>query len=164
MSNTEFIYTTYIKTTPEKVWAAITNPEFSRQYWADGIRSDWKKGSKWQHISSGETATVVVAGEILESSPPKRLVITWADPADTAGISEHSRVTFEIEPIGDMVRLNVSHGNLKPGSVMAGRISIGWPRVLSSMKSFLETGMALDTWAGHLGVKACTPVATKATG
>ena len=160
MSNTEFVYTTYIKTTPEKVWAAITHPEFSRQYWMDGIGSDWKKGSKWQQVSGGETPTVTVGGVILESSPPRRLVMTWADPADTSDISKHSRVTFEIEPIEGMVRLNVIHGNLKTGSIMAGKISTGWPRVLSSMKSFLETGTALDTWADQLEVNACTPVAT----
>ncbi|MDE2259436.1 MAG: SRPBCC family protein [Betaproteobacteria bacterium] len=158
MNSTEFVYTTYIKTTPEKVWAAITNPEFSRQYWTSGIGSDWKKGSKWQQVSSGVPPTVMVSGEILESSPPKRLVMTWADPANTSDISEPSRVTFEIETIDDMVRLNVIHGNLKTGSIMAGRISMGWPRVLSSMKSFLETGAALNTWAG---VDTCTPVATE---
>ena len=145
MSKTEFVYTTYIKTTPEKVWAAITNPEFSRQYWVDGIVSDWKTGSKWPHNVSGNNPTCTMGGEILESVPPKRLVMTWADPADTSGISEHTRVTFEIEPIEDMVRLNVIHGNLKAGSIMAGKISGGWPRVLSSLKSFLETGKALKS-------------------
>lgn len=160
MSNTEFVYTTYIKTTPEKVWAAITHPEFRRQYWVDGIVSDWKKDSKWQQIASGNNPIVVLGGKILESVPPKRLVMTWADPADTTDISKHSRVTFEIEPIEGMVRLNVIHGNLKTGSIMAGKISVGWPRVLCSMKSFLETGVALDTWAGQLEINACTPVAT----
>lgn len=147
MSKTEFVYTTYIKTTPEKLWGAITNPEFSRQYWVEGIVSDWKKGSKWQHIVGDNNPTCTIGGEILESVPHKRLVMTWADATDPDDIHQHSRVTFEIEKIGDMVRLNVIHGNLKTGSIMAGKISIGWPRVLSSMKSFLETGVALDTWA-----------------
>lgn len=163
MTNTEFVYATYIKTTPEKLWDAITNPEFSRQYWVDGIVSDWKKGSKWRHIVSDNNSTCTIGGEILESVPHKRLVMTWADSTDTADISQHSRVTFEIEPFGDMVRLNVIHGNLKTGSIMAGKISIGWPRVLSSMKFLLETGTALDTWAGQIEIDVCMQVATDVT-
>jgi uncharacterized protein YndB with AHSA1/START domain len=144
MNNTEFVYTTYIKTTPEKLWKAITTPEFTRQYWADGIVSDWKKGSTWKHAAGA----YIMGGEVLESDPPRRLVITWAEPGDGTNIARHSRVAFEIEAIGDMVRLNVVHNDLLPGSVMAGKISVGWPRVLSSLKSLLETGAALDTWAG----------------
>lgn len=156
MNKVEFVYTTYIKATPEKLWNAIINPEFSRQYWVHGIISDWKKGSRWQHLVNNDKSKVTLAGEILESEPPRRLVMTWADPADISDRSEHSRVTFEIEPIEDMVRLNVIHGNLKPGSIMAGKISAGWPRVLSSMKSLLETGMALNTWAGQTEVNPQT--------
>jgi uncharacterized protein YndB with AHSA1/START domain len=149
MANTEFIYTIYIRTTPERVWNAITNPEFTRQYWGHENVSAWKKGSKWQHVSSDDQRTVKLVGEVLESIPPKRLVLTWAEPDDSSPRSDHSRVTFEIEPIGDMVQLNVIHSNLKAGSEMARNIASGWPRVLSSMKSYLETGKALDTWAGH---------------
>ena len=73
MANTEFVYTTYIKTTPERVWAAITNPEFSRQYWVNGIVSDWKKGSKWQHVANTEGCSDMLGGEVLESLPPRKL-------------------------------------------------------------------------------------------
>jgi uncharacterized protein YndB with AHSA1/START domain len=149
MSNTEFIYTIYIKTTPEELWRAITNPEFTRQYWDHENVSDWKKGSKWQHVASDKKRTVKLVGEVLESVPPKRLVLTWAEPSDASPKSGHSRVTFEIQPVADMVRLNVIHSNLKAGSEMAAKISSGWPRVLSSMKSFLETGKPLNTWAEH---------------
>ncbi|MDB5038816.1 MAG: activator of Hsp90 ATPase 1 family protein, partial [Bacteriovoracaceae bacterium] len=142
MSNPEFIYTTYIKTTPEKLWKAITNPEFTRQYWGSDNVSDWKKGSKWSHVVNDEKRTVRIVGEVLESLPPKRLVLTWAAPANVEDKSEHSRVTFEIEPVEDMVRLNVIHDKLKAGSEMARAISGGWPRVLSSLKSLFETGMA----------------------
>ena len=142
MSTPDFIYTIYIRTTPEKVWAAITNPEFRRQYWVDDISSDWKKGSEWQHKSHDQICT---AGKVLESVPPTLLVITWVDPSLP---DDGSRVTFEIKAFEDMVRLNVVHGDFKPGSIMAKRISEGWPRVLSSLKTLLESGRALNTWAG----------------
>jgi len=152
MNNAEFVYTTYIKTTPEKVWAAITNPEFARQYWETELHSDWKKGSKWQSKSGKKEGGCNIGGEILESAPPKRLVISWVDPSDM----DTSRVTFEIESIENMVRLNVVHDKLTAGSEMAKGISMGWPRVLSSMKSLLETGKALDTWAGHASTCSST--------
>lgn len=146
MRNPDFVYTTYIKTTQEKVWSAITNPEFSRQYWVAGIVSDWNKGSKWQHLSQDDAKTCTVAGKVLESDPPKRLVLSWAEPSNP---TDDSIVTFTIDAIDDMVRLNVTHGAFMDGSKMANRIATGWPRVLSSLKSFLETGQALNTWAGH---------------
>jgi len=142
----EFVYTTYIKTTPKQVWDAITNPEFARQYWGHGNVSDWKPGSKWEHVN-GSTGNVMMTGEILESNPPNRLVLSWVPPEKRGDKAETSRVTFEIDIMGDMVRLNVIHDQLQAGSDMARGISKGWPRVLSSMKTFLETGKALDTWA-----------------
>lgn len=149
MSKTEYVYTIYIRTTPEKLWNAITNPEFTRQYWGHENVSDWKQGSKWQHVAIDSARTVKLIGDVLECVPPKRLVITWAEPSDTLHKSEHSRVTFEIQPIEDMVRLTVTHSNLEAGSEMASKIASGWPRVLSSMKSILETGSPLNTWAAH---------------
>jgi uncharacterized protein YndB with AHSA1/START domain len=142
MSN-DFIYTTYIKTTAEKVWAAITNPEFTHQYWEHDNVSDWKIGSTWQHV--GSEGQVKIIGQVLESVPPKRLVLSWASPTNP---TDESRVVFEIITIEDMVRLNVMHGDFKADSTMAGHVAKGWPLVLSSMKSFLETGKALNFWAG----------------
>jgi uncharacterized protein YndB with AHSA1/START domain len=145
MDKPQFVYVNYIRTTPEKLWAAITNPEFARQYWGGHENvSNWKKGSKWQHVADDEKHTVRVTGEVLESIPPKRLVLTWADPAAP---EDASRVTFEIEPMEGMVRLNVVHGDFKPGSPMANKVSQGWPLVLASMKSYLETGTGFDIWA-----------------
>ncbi len=142
MSKPELIYTTYIRTTPEKLWNAITNPEFARQYWGGNENvSDWKPGSKWMHVTGDNERAIRVTGKVVESVPMKRLVLTWADPANEADVS---RVTFEIEPFDDTVRLDVIHGDFKPGSDMINRVSGGWPRVLSSLKSFLETGKALD--------------------
>jgi uncharacterized protein YndB with AHSA1/START domain len=143
MSNQDQVYTSYIKTTPQKLWDAITNPEFARQYWGGNANfSDWKKGSKWSHEDAAKK--VYCEGEVLESQPPKRLVISWADPGDTVDVS---RVTFEIEPVSDLVRLIVTHSGFKAGSTMPGRVSNGWPLVLSSMKSFLETGKPIDIMA-----------------
>lgn len=148
MTKPELIYTTYIQTTPAKLWEAITNPEFTRQYWAghDNVSDDWKPGSKWSHISNDSERSVYVVGKVVESVPPKRLVLTWAEPGNEADVS---RVTFEIEPLDDVVRLNVIHGEFKPGSDMINKVSGGWPRVLSSLKSFLETGKSLNIWTGN---------------
>jgi uncharacterized protein YndB with AHSA1/START domain len=84
---------------------------------------------------------------VLEAARPNRLVLTWANPEDKANRVRHSRVTFEIETVGDIVRLTVTHDELEKGSEMERNISRGWPRVLSSLKSLLETGKALNTWA-----------------
>jgi uncharacterized protein YndB with AHSA1/START domain len=142
MTKPDYVYTTYIKTTPEKLWDAITNPEFTRQYWG-GLEnvSDWKKGSQWQHIARDEKDPVYITGRVLESDRPRRLVLTWADPDQ---LSDESRVTFAIEPMQDTVRLIVTHGGFKSDSTMAPKIAEGWPRVLSSMKSFLETGQGIN--------------------
>jgi uncharacterized protein YndB with AHSA1/START domain len=147
MEKPKLVYETYIRTTPKKLWTAITKPEFTRQYWAGLANvSDWKKGSPWQHVTKGDKPEIYVTGKVLECVPPKRLVLSWADPDDLA---DKSRVTFEIEPIEDMVCLTVTHGNFKAGSTMAGKVSGGWPRVLSSMKSFLETGKGLNVFGGR---------------
>jgi uncharacterized protein YndB with AHSA1/START domain len=145
----EFVYTTYISSTPQKVWDAITVPEFARQYWGHANVSDWKHGSKWDMVKSD--GTVQMTGEVLESRPPSRLVISWVSPENLGNKSEYSRVTFQIDMMGEVVRLHVVHDQLKPGSDMFNGISKGWPLVLSGLKSFLETGKAADIMA----IKSC---------
>lgn len=147
MTKEKFVYVTYIRTTPEKVSAALTQPEITRQYWGLENVSDWKAGSPWKH-QDRDGKRVEMTGEVIESAPPRRLIITWAFPADAGDKAKHSRVTFDIDPVEDMVRLTVTHDELEPGSKMQHGIMFGWPRVVSSMKSFLETGNPLDTWAG----------------
>ena len=145
MEKPNLVYTTFIRTTPKKLWTAITKPAFTRQYWAGLANvSNWKKGSPWQHVTGGDTPEVYITGKVLDCVPPKRLVLSWADPDDLA---DKSRVTFEIEPIKNMVCLKVTHDKFKARSTMAGKVSGGWPRVLSSMKSFLETGQGLDVFS-----------------
>ncbi len=147
MNNSQFVYAIYIAATPERVFAALTDGEFTRQYWEGENLSDWKPGSRWEHRRTDPSRTLGMEGKVIEFAPPRRLVLTWAAPADAANPAKHSRVTIELEPIADMVRVTVTHQELEPGSDMLRNISQGWPRVLSSMKSLLETGRPLPTWS-----------------
>lgn len=144
---TSFVYVTYIVSTPDKVFEAITKPEIARRYWGHENVSDWRPGSKWEHVRADDARTVELAGEVVEVSPPSRLVITWANASQADDPARHSRVTFEIEEYEEMVRLTVTHDELEAGSGMAKGISKGWPVVLSSLKSLLETGRGLDVFA-----------------
>ena len=147
MANEKFVYVTYIATSPDAVWRALLEGELTRQYWKHENVSDWKPGSRWEHISGNGQHTVKLVGTVLECIPNKRLVLTWGEVIDAADPSKQSRVTIDIEPVGDMVRLTVTHDELVASSEMKRKIENGWPRVLSSLKSFLETGRPLDTWA-----------------
>ena len=152
MTKPSFVYVTYIATTPEKVWQALIDTDVTRQYWADPAAdspahvnvSDWKPGSQWEHKRVDDSGTVDIAGKVVESRPPRRLVITWARPKDAGDDAKHSRVTFEIEPQGErLVRLTVTHEDLERDPDMLAGISGGWPKVLSNLKTLLETGRAL---------------------
>jgi uncharacterized protein YndB with AHSA1/START domain len=152
MTKPSYVYVTYIATTPEKVWRAIVDPDVTRQYWAVPNQpgpahvnvSDWKPGSQWEHQRDDEAHTVDIVGKVVESTPPRRLVITWARPAEAEDVSKHSRVTFDIEPSGSgVIRLTVTHEDLEKDPKMLAGISGGWPGVLSNLKTMLETGRAL---------------------
>ena len=143
MDKPRFVYVMYISTSPEKLWNALIDAGMTTQYWQHENVSDWKPGSRWEHRRSDENRTLDLVGKVMESSPPQRLVITWAFPADEEHEEKHSRVTFEIEPIRGVTRLTVTHDGLEPGSEMHRGITEGWPKVLSSLKSLLEVGKPL---------------------
>ena len=141
MRKPEFVYVTYIETTAEKLWEALTDGDFHERYWF-GHRavSDWQVGSPYTFSKQGKPS---VEGKVLISEPPKKLAYTW-DPcsADTK-LEGTSRVTFDLEPRGKVVRLTVTHDNLHEGGKTLRDISGGWPMVIASLKSLLETGRAL---------------------
>ena len=151
MTKPSFVYVTYIATTQEKVWRALVDTDVTRQYWigptAQCARvnvSDWKPGSRWEHQRVEDAGTVDIVGKVVESAPPRRLVLTWARPKDAEDDSKHSRVSFDIEPHGDgLVRLTVTHEDLERDPQMLEGISGGWPLVLSNLKTLLETGRVL---------------------
>jgi uncharacterized protein YndB with AHSA1/START domain len=145
MAKSEFVYTTYIKTTPEKVWNALTNPEFMKQYWF-GVHceSGWKAGSPWKLVFTD--GRVADTGEIIESDPPRRLVIKWQNEWKPEMKAEgYSRCTFDIEPesVNGVVKLTVTHGMDKEASKFINGVSGGWPKILSNLKSLLETGQVV---------------------
>lgn len=144
----EQVFEIYIKTTPERLWQAITDPELRRKYtFGVGVYSDWKPGSSYTAEAGAETIypTMTIAeGENLEVDPPRRLIqsfsAVWSDDVKREGTS---RVTWEIEPIADSCRLTVVHGHLREGANP--ELYGGWPMVLSGLKTLLETGGLLTT-------------------
>ena len=143
MAKAEFVYVTYIKTSPAKLWKALIDPEMTGKYWQHKNVSDWKPGSPWEHRSCDKKGTLGLVGKVLEFSPPRRLVLTWAFPRDKARLEKHSRLTIRIERYRGVARLTVTHDRLQAGSDMLIGITEGWPKVLSSLKTYLETGRPL---------------------
>ncbi|HET6490687.1 MAG TPA: SRPBCC family protein [Syntrophales bacterium] len=143
MAKVEYVYETYISTSPKKLWDALVDPRITKKYWQHENASDWKPGSKWVHRRFDRERTPDIVGKVVECSPPKRLVLTWAFPADEARAVKHSRVTIEIEAYRKVARLTVTHDGLEPGSEMLEGIAEGWPKVLSSLKTLMETGKPL---------------------
>ena len=138
-----FVYVTYIESTPESVWNALTDADLTANYWGHSNVSDWQVGSPWEHERIDGSGVVDVVGTVVESERPRRLVTTWSSP-EAVDTQKPSRVTFDIEPHGQIVRLTVTHEDLfsdKDHSDVAG----GWPAVLSNLKSLLETGHVLPT-------------------
>ena len=141
MSNPEFVYVTYIETTQEKLWQALTDGDFTERYWfGHRVASDWSVGSSYAFAKQGNPS---VQGKVLISDPPKQLAYTWDSCSDEAKREGTSRVTFDLEPRGNVVKLTVTHDNLDEGGKTYRDISGGWPMVIASLKSLLETGHAL---------------------
>ena len=143
MARSTFVYVTYIRTTPEKLWAALTDAEFSKEYWF-GCRSEsaWTAGSPWKLVSgSGE---VLDAGEIVEAERPRRLVIRWQQEKKPELKAEGpSLCTMEIEQSGSAVKLSITHTIEREHSKFMEAVGGGWPKVISNLKSLLETGSAV---------------------
>jgi uncharacterized protein YndB with AHSA1/START domain len=156
MQKPEFVYTTYIRTTAERVWQALTDPAFTGRYWGTTLTSDWSVGSTmtWEYagVTMADPTQVV-----LESEPFRRLAYTWHKMTPEFGRAvefndeyfarvageRQSRVSFDIEPAGEAVKLTVVHDDFDPGSAILESVSAGWPWILSSLKSLLETDEAL---------------------
>jgi uncharacterized protein YndB with AHSA1/START domain/DNA-binding transcriptional ArsR family regulator len=137
-----YVYVTYIESTPEKVWRALTDPDLTAEYWGHSNVSDWQVGSGWEHQRTDGTGTADVVGTVLESVAPTRLVCTWVDPGEEQKADGPSTVSFDIEPYGGIVRLTVTHENL-PDEANRDLAASGWAAVMSNLKSLIETGHTL---------------------
>ncbi|MGI8558413.1 MAG: ArsR/SmtB family transcription factor [Solirubrobacteraceae bacterium] len=158
MDKPTFVYTTYIRTTPEQLWEALTDPAFTERYWGATLESDWKLGATMTWIQRGVTIADP-AQVVLECDPHRRLAYSWhsfsPEFAESLGLTDEAReriiaeqrskVSFDIEPFGELVKLTVIHDGFAPESVVASMVSQGWPSILSSLKTLLETGEALPT-------------------
>jgi uncharacterized protein YndB with AHSA1/START domain len=154
VSKPQFVYVSYIRTTPELLYRALTERAFMERYWGTVLESDWKPGSPiiWEKDGVRQSDPRQV---VLEADPPRRLAYTWhvlrPEWTDCAPSEEHymraaaeplSQVAFELEPHGELVKLTVLHDHFEPGSAVAEMVGKGWPAVISSLKTLLETGDA----------------------
>ena len=143
MAESRFVYVTYIRTTPEKLWRALLDPEFTRRWWCDTHQeSDWKPGASWRLMSPDGRATD--SGEVVEFEPNRRLVLRWRNERRPELREEgYSRMTCELETVGESVKLTIIHEIDRPESKFIEAVSNGWPLILASLKSLLETGEPL---------------------
>ena len=167
MQKPSFVYTTYIKTSPERLWQALTDPAFTREYWGVEFESDWRTGSAYT-LRQGGLTIADPEQAVVEADPYRRLSYTWhtftPEWCETIGkrvgfsdeflakVRDEARsiVTFEIDDMGDQVKLSVVHDHFEPESVVLQTISQGWPRVLANLKTLLETGEPLPDISGRV--------------
>jgi len=154
MAESRFVYITYIRTTPEKLWRALIDPEFTRRYFFESWQDcAWKEGASWRMVVPDGRATD--SGQVLEIEPPRRLVLSWRNEFRPELHEEgYSRCTFELEPKGSSVKLTIVHEIDRPDSKLVQAVSNGWPHILSSLKSLLETGEPLEE-TRHAKSKSC---------
>ena len=140
MARSTYVYVTYIRTTPEQLWAALTDAEYMKQYWFGmHCESTWTAGSAWKMVSG--TGQVTDAGEIISAEPPRRLVIRWRHENKPELKAEgESQCTMELEPVGPAVKLSITHTIEREPSQFIAAVAGGWPKILSNLKSLLETG------------------------
>ena len=143
METLKFEYVVYIRAKPEELFRALVEPEITTKYWQHVNVSDWKPGSRWEHRRDGREGEALLVGRVIEHSPPRRLVLSWAFPADEAEEGRHTLVSFDLEALGEVLKLTLTHERLEPGSEMLVGITDGWPKVLSSLKSLMEGGKPL---------------------
>jgi len=136
----QFVYVTFIRTTPEQLWSALTSPDIMRKYWFGMHQeSDWQIGASWRLLR--KDGSVTDTGEVVEIDPPRRLVLKWRNEFRPELKSEgYAHCTYEIEPMDGSVKLTITHGMDRPGTKFIEAVSGGWPRILSNLKSLLETG------------------------
>ena len=140
MARSTFVYVTYIRTTPEKLWSALTDAEFMKQYWfGNHCESQWTAGSSWKMVQAG--GEITDSGEIIEAERPRRLVIRWQHQSKAELKAEgESQCTMELEPMGAAVKLSITHTIERDPSKLIVAVAGGWPKIISNLKSLLETG------------------------
>jgi uncharacterized protein YndB with AHSA1/START domain len=143
MARSSFVYVTFIRTTPELLWAALTTPDFIKKYWFGmNLETDWKVGSSWKLIFPD--GRVADTGEILEFDRPRRIVLRWQNEFRPELKAEgFAQCAMELEPHEGTVKLTISHTIERADSKFIEAVSGGWPRILSNLKSLLETGQAI---------------------
>ena len=148
-AESNFVYVTFIRTTPEKLWSALTDANQIKEYWFGmQFKTDWKTGSAWEMVfPDGKVAD---AGEILEAERPKRIRLTWRNEFRPELKAEgFAYCTIELEPYAESVRLSITHTIERANSKFIQAVSGGWPKILSNLKSLLETGNVVLTEADH---------------
>lgn len=144
MTEQRFVYVSYIRTTPEKLWRALTTPEFTRQYWwGRAVESQWTVGAPVRYTYD-DGSKLDISGEVLVCDPPKMLSYTFNDPDARERGEQPSRVVFAIEKDHGNTKLTVTHDSFEPGSPTYDGVSQGWPGIISSLKTLLETDAALQ--------------------
>ena len=143
MAKSKYVYVTYIRTTPKKLWQALTDPKFIRQYFFETTHeSEWKRGSSW--AMKTPDGRLIDSGEVLESKPPRKLVLKWRNELKPEFRKEgYSRMTYDLEKSGGSVKLTVTHEMNIANSKFIEGVAEGWPPILSSLKTMLETGESL---------------------